>query len=37
VGLALTAIGDLRSGSGVTWSLNGEEFSPRVQGYDHFR
>jgi thiamine-monophosphate kinase len=36
-GLALTAIGDLRSGSGVTWSLNGEEFSPRVQGYDHFR
>lgn len=36
-GLDLTAIGDLRPGSGVTWSLNGEEFSPRVQGYDHFR
>jgi thiamine-monophosphate kinase len=36
-GLALTAIGDLQSGGGVTWSLNGAEFSPRVQGYDHFR
>jgi thiamine-monophosphate kinase len=37
VGLALTSIGDLQSGGGVTWSLNGAEFSPRVQGYDHFR
>jgi thiamine-monophosphate kinase len=34
--LTLSAIGELRSGAGVTWSLNGEEFLPSVSGYDHF-
>ncbi|HEY0745231.1 MAG TPA: thiamine-phosphate kinase [Steroidobacteraceae bacterium] len=34
--LTLSTIGELRLGSGVTWSLNGEEFIPRVSGYDHF-
>ena len=34
--LTLSAIGELRSGEGVTYSLNGEEFFPRVSGYDHF-
>jgi thiamine-monophosphate kinase len=34
--LTLSAIGELRSGAGVTWSLNGEEFLPGVSGYDHF-
>lgn len=34
--LTLSAIGELRSGEGVTWSLNGEEFLPSVSGYDHF-
>jgi thiamine-monophosphate kinase len=34
--LTLSSIGELRSGSGVTWSLNGAEFIPRVSGYDHF-
>jgi thiamine-monophosphate kinase len=34
--LTLTAVGELRSGAGVTWSLNGEHFSPRSTGYDHF-
>jgi thiamine-monophosphate kinase len=34
--LTLTAIGELRSGAGVRWSLNGNDFSPRVSGYDHF-
>jgi thiamine-monophosphate kinase len=34
--LTLTPIGELRAGAGVTWSLNGEEFTPRVSGYDHF-
>jgi thiamine-monophosphate kinase len=35
--LGLTAIGEMRAGRGVTWSLNGREFAPEVQGYDHFR
>jgi len=35
--LTLSVIGELRSGSGVTWSLNGREFTPMVRGYDHFR
>jgi thiamine-monophosphate kinase len=35
--IALTVIGELRAGAGVTWSLDGAEFAPRVQGYDHFR
>jgi thiamine-monophosphate kinase len=34
--LRLTAIGELRSGSGVTWSLNGADFVPQRLGYDHF-
>jgi thiamine-monophosphate kinase len=34
--LRLTAVGELRSGSGVTWSLNGQEFTPASRGYDHF-
>ena len=34
--LTLTAIGELRSGEGVSWSLNGEHFAPGTQGYDHF-
>jgi thiamine-monophosphate kinase len=35
--LRLTAIGELRAGNGVTWSLNGREFTPAVHGFDHFR
>ncbi len=34
--LSLTVVGDLRSGSGVIWSLNGKEFAPGVRGWDHF-
>jgi thiamine-monophosphate kinase len=34
--LMLTAIGELRTGAGVTWSLNGEDFVPSLSGYDHF-
>jgi thiamine-monophosphate kinase len=34
--LRLTAVGELFSGAGVTWSLNGEEFRPSVRGFDHF-
>ena len=34
--LRLTAVGELRSGQGVTWSLNGEDFVPPSLGYDHF-
>ncbi len=34
--LTLTPIGELRTGAGVTWSLNGKDFAPRVSGYDHF-
>jgi thiamine-monophosphate kinase len=34
--LTLTTIGELHSGSGVTWSLNGQEFQPASQGFDHF-
>jgi thiamine-monophosphate kinase len=34
--LTLTAIGELRSGTGVTWSSNGEAFEPSDAGYDHF-
>jgi thiamine-monophosphate kinase len=34
--LTLTAIGELRSGAGVSWSLNGEQFVPSATGYDHF-
>ena len=34
--LRLTTIGELRAGGGVTWSLNGEDFTPGVRGWDHF-
>jgi thiamine-monophosphate kinase len=34
--LRLTAVGELRSGSGVTWSLNGKDFAPESSGFDHF-
>jgi thiamine-monophosphate kinase len=34
--LTLTPIGELRAGTGVTWSLNGNDFVPGVSGYDHF-
>jgi len=34
--LTLTPIGELHAGAGVTWSLNGKDYTPRVSGYDHF-
>ena len=34
--LRLTAVGELRPGSGVTWSLNGKDFAPESSGFDHF-
>jgi thiamine-monophosphate kinase len=34
--LTLTSIGELRAGSGVTWSLNGKDFRPGCSGFDHF-
>jgi thiamine-monophosphate kinase len=34
--LTLTAVGELRPGSGVTWSINGKDFVPGSSGYDHF-
>jgi thiamine-monophosphate kinase len=34
--LTLTEIGELQSGSGVTWSLNGKDFAPESSGFDHF-
>jgi thiamine-monophosphate kinase len=34
--LTLTPIGELHAGAGVTWSLNGQDFAPKVSGYDHF-
>ncbi len=37
LGLRLTAIGELRRGTGVSWALNGAKFTPPAQGYDHFR
>lgn len=36
-GCSLTAIGDLKAGSGVTWSSNGRAFTPADAGFDHFR
>lgn len=35
--LMLTAIGELRPGTGVSWSLNGDSFAAPAHGYDHFR
>lgn len=37
LGLQVTVIGELGTGAGVTWSLNGENYLPSVQGYHHFR
>ena len=37
LGLALTTIGEVGPGSGVTWALNGRSFEPGASGYDHFR
>jgi thiamine-monophosphate kinase len=34
--LRLTAVGELRCGSGVTWSVNGKDFAPQSSGFDHF-
>ena len=34
--LTLTTIGEFRDGGGVTWSINGRDFTPGVQGWDHF-
>ena len=34
--LRLTVIGEIRAGSGVTWSQNGSEFAPSVRAWDHF-
>jgi thiamine-monophosphate kinase len=34
--LRLTAIGDLRPGKAVTWTLDGQEFAAPAHGYDHF-
>jgi len=35
--LTLTAIGELRRGTGVTWALEGLSFAAPARGYDHFR
>jgi thiamine-monophosphate kinase len=35
--LTLTIIGELSSGSGVSWSLRGADYAPALSGYDHFR
>jgi thiamine-monophosphate kinase len=35
--LRLTQIGRLQAGKGIDWRLNGEQFSPGLPGYDHFR
>ena len=34
--LTQTIIGELSSGSGVSWSLHGVDYTPAVSGYDHF-
>ena len=34
--LKLTTIGEFRDGGGVSWSLNGADFTPGVRGWDHF-
>jgi thiamine-monophosphate kinase len=35
--LRLTAIGELCRGNAVKWISHGAEFTPSVQGFDHFR
>lgn len=37
LGLRLTQIGRLCAGDGVCFTLNGDQFSPALRGYDHFR
>lgn len=37
VDLKLTAIGELRRGSGVSWALDGIPFETPARGFDHFR
>jgi thiamine-monophosphate kinase len=34
--LRLSVIGECVDGSGVTWSMNGEEFTSTLRGWDHF-
>jgi thiamine-monophosphate kinase len=34
--LTLSIIGELRRGSGVSWSLHGADYTPTTAGYDHF-
>ena len=34
--LSLSIIGELSTGSGVSWSLHGADYTPAVSGYDHF-
>jgi thiamine-monophosphate kinase len=34
--LRLTAIGEFRAGSGVTWVLDGRDYAPGLRGWDHF-
>jgi thiamine-monophosphate kinase len=34
--LTQTIIGELSSGSGVSWSLHGVDYAPAVSGYEHF-
>jgi thiamine-monophosphate kinase len=35
--LTFTAIGELRPGSGVTWTLGGQPYAAPTRGYEHFR
>ena len=35
--LTLTAIGEMRHGNGVIWTLDGRSFAAPPKGYDHFR
>jgi thiamine-monophosphate kinase len=35
--LTFTAIGELRPGKGVSWSLQGAPFAAAARGFDHFR
>jgi thiamine-monophosphate kinase len=35
--LRFTAIGELRRGNAVSWTLEGAHYVPSVQGFDHFR
>jgi thiamine-monophosphate kinase len=34
--LTLTVIGEMTSGSGVSWSADGADYTPRAAGFDHF-